>query len=357
MPSPATTTPAAAALVTPTPEPAPPPERDVYAPAINPNVTEESIEVISRKEAQQKLTEQLSQDALDPRYAVETRPIYRGVKTADFGKSQLSTAFSDEAMSMFVALKPELDDMAVRFGVPPLRGYKTTVGPIGSMGDGVLNLNPNYFSGYAGNIGAKAGARLEAMVSEMEGLRKQIQTIGDELRSINEKIAASVRGSDEFNSLWERKATLITEHNRIAPKINKLSKSISAAKRSSTPAVDWKPGDDVAKRPFGTHEYWETGLDKARNVLYHEFAHHIHQTYNKTNSRLRERPPIENELMTIWRRKTMAEKDRQPSKYGTTDPYEYFAENFSLYMMGKRDLVDPDAAKLIERLLDEQANR
>ena len=39
------------------------------------------------------------------------------------------------------------------------------------------------------------------------------------------------------------------------------------------------------------------------------------------------------------------------SRYGDTDVYEWFAENFSAYFMGNRDKVDPKFLPLIEAIM------
>lgn len=50
--------------------------------------------------------------------------------------------------------------------------------------------------------------------------------------------------------------------------------------------------------------------------------------------------------------KRSANMARQLSKYSMENAYEWFAENFSAYMMGRTDLVDPAIIALIEELLD-----
>ena len=47
-------------------------------------------------------------------------------------------------------------------------------------------------------------------------------------------------------------------------------------------------------------------------------------------------------------------KARQYSTYAHTNEYEWFAENFANYWMGKRDKVDPVFIELIEKLLTDR---
>jgi hypothetical protein len=43
--------------------------------------------------------------------------------------------------------------------------------------------------------------------------------------------------------------------------------------------------------------------------------------------------------------------DRQAGEYGLTNEKEWFAENFALYYMDRKDLVDPLFVQLIESML------
>lgn len=341
-----------------TPTPAPIPARKVNAPAINPDVKADTIVVVPRKQVQKALTEQFAASALDPRYGIENRIVFGGIRPADLGKSNLSTGFTDEAMSMISAIKPELDDLATRFNVPQLRGFKTSTASIGSMGDGIMTLHPEYFSGYATNVGARVGAsRLAELETQTTVLREQIGGLRQRLSDINQQLSATARNSEEYSALWVEKSAVIKDYNKLANDINKNAKVIQLTKRNEVPASTWKPGDEPDKRPHGAEYYMDDGVDRARAVLYHEFAHHVHQMYAKIGPRSAELPPIERRLRQIWGQKGKGDRALQATKYSTTNEKEWFAENFALYMMGKRDLVDADIIKLIEELLDEQANR
>ena len=53
-------------------------------------------------------------------------------------------------------------------------------------------------------------------------------------------------------------------------------------------------------------------------------------------------PPIRKKL------KGKRTKGKASTKYGDTNPREWFAENYALYEMGKKDLVDPSFIKFFE---------
>ena len=53
-------------------------------------------------------------------------------------------------------------------------------------------------------------------------------------------------------------------------------------------------------------------------------------------------PEVEKKLTQITQRQSA-------TKYGGTNNKEWFAENFSLYEMGRKDIVDPRFIQFIER--------
>lgn len=337
---------------------APPPAAVVNRPAVNPLLNEATVTLVTRKQAQKELSQQFAIAAQNADYGIEEKIVFRGIKASDLGKSNLSTGFSDEAMSMILGIKPELDELADRFNIPKLRGFKTSKASIGSMGDGVMTLHPDYFSGWAANVGARAGASsVDSLTASITDLRRTLAGYGSSLEEINQQLAKVARNSQEFDDLWSKKAEIITAYNKLAGEVNANIKKLQMANRNAVKPSEWLPGNDPAQRPHGVEYYMDNGMDRARVVLYHEFAHHIHQTYGKSVSRLRDLPPLEKRLKQLWNNKTKAARDRQASKYSTTNEKEWFAENFALYMMGKRNLVDEDLIKLIEEMLNEQANR
>jgi hypothetical protein len=113
--------------------------------------------------------------------------------------------------------------------------------------------------------------------------------------------------------------------------------------------VTWKFGDNLSNRPYNAFIYFDNQLDQLRNVMYHEFAHHVHQmkgvTATTANYGTRFTPVVEEKLKTITRNLR-----KSASRYGDTDSYEWFAENFSLYEMKRTDLVDPEFIKFIKEI-------
>ena len=125
----------------------------------------------------------------------------------------------------------------------------------------------------------------------------------------------------------------------------------------------WKYGDNPIYRPDKTKEYYNNHLDRFRNTLYHEFGHHVHQmkyVNNDINYSWKFTPKIEEaieKLVKDERRKVpFAERLIGNSEYGDTNPFEFFAEQFAVYSMGKVDKVHPAVIKLIKEIEDEVGN-
>ena len=162
--------------------------------------------------------------------------------------------WSEKDYGIIEAVMDELDELAVKYNVPKLRGINVTKSAVASMGDGVLNLNVRHVS-------------------------------------------------------LERTATGVTK---------------------------WKKGDSIYDRPFTSDAFFESKIDKIRSTFYHEFAHHIHQQkFVKTGGDYF-LPQLEKDLKKVARY-----KGKSATEYADTNKLEWFAENFSLYELGKTELVDP----------------
>ena len=87
------------------------------------SVSESTIKIISAKKGTDILQKQFEEASKDPRYLNKKRSYFRRRLVRDFGKANLKD-LDDKAVSMLVAIKPELDALADKFNVPKIRGYK-----------------------------------------------------------------------------------------------------------------------------------------------------------------------------------------------------------------------------------------
>lgn len=341
--------------VAPVAPPPPPVVREFRSP-VDTSVNAETIKVEPRLALQKAMRPDFAKAAADPRYQAKREFSDRTEK--DFGTATFSAAFDDEAVSMIAALRRELDDIADQVGVPRLRGVKSITGAahIANQGDGVLALNPTYFNGYAARVGGRgAGVAAADIEAKRNAIAEEIRPIAERLKALNEARRDVTLSREERFALYAEQEPLLAAYNKLRAKDEALWRKGNVLKSADAggvkPATTWRPGDDPKGRPFSTGSYFEDGVDQARMTLFHEFGHHVHQYLNRQGPRRQfGTPPLERELVGIYRQAMQARGSRQASTYSTKNEHEWFAENFALFVMGRRDLVDESALALIERI-------
>lgn len=322
-----------------------------FRPVRRADVNAETIPVRARLALQKELRAEFAGAARDERY-MATRE-FRDRTDKDFGNATFSAAFDDEAASMIAALKPELDDLADQIGVPRLRGFKSLSGTkaVANQGDGVMALNPSYFNAYAAKVGGRGAT------GALDDVTAQRAALADEMRPIVERIKA-MRASPDYRPYSDEERDLFKRLDRLRTRDNALWKKEGLLKRGGEAGTvkgvsTWKAGDDVQQRPFSVGSYFAEGVDQARATLYHEFGHHVHQFLKRQGPRRQYgAPPLERDLLTHYRQALHNRAKLQASKYSLTNEHEWFAENFALFVLGRRDLVDETARALIQRIFD-----
>lgn len=139
-------------------------------------------------------------------------------------------------------------------------------------------------------------------------------------------------------------------------KISQFEKKPSVADVSK-----WKKGSSISPfadvpRPGATRYYFEDekyGLA----IMEHEFGHHIHQSIDKVFVLRKAGTPAENLLsqkkaaFTRKNNKLPADKrENSPSSYATDNGNEWLAENYRLWKLGKKNLVDTPLKDLFKNL-------
>ena len=237
---------------------------------------------------------------------------------------------------MISALIPELDDLAKQIGIPAIRGIKS----IGAkkagadMGDGVLGVQPATMDYYAARVGGRPPVDVAAVAAERAKIRFELEDLRSQWRRATSEDRPALQTAME--KLRARDEPLYLQLKNVGV---------------SEPASKWKPGDDPALQPNGGQAYFGDGVDRARQLLFHEFGHHVHQNLAKLGPRkVAGRPPLEVDLKKRWDQVTLQRKRRQLSTYSLKNEHEWFAENFSAFVMGRKDLVDPELLDIIERI-------
>lgn len=326
---------------------------------INPAITQGSIPIKPRAEIKRQLSAEVATAAQDSRYIAKS--ITRGIKDTDLGKMTLPADLTDEAASLVLGLKSEVDAICDAFAVPRIRGIRTVPSSrshVMNMGEGTLGINANLVNGYTGKVETKAADELAKVTARLDKL-------ADKLKAGREEFDES-----DAVGFLEKYAGDYREYRDLASTQNKLKQKVGRTEKIANKSlVEWKPGDNPEKRPWTIDQYFEDPIDRMRALLYHETGHLVHDYFNNSGGYLgrtaegklvRKNPPVIRELekrFAKFGRATPKEYDPRtskshfPSKYATTQPVEWWAENFSLYMMGRFELMEPELKELIEEML------
>ena len=267
-------------------------------------IKEKDITILPKSVVATELTKQITKNAKDKRYPyddIRNRPVSR-FQTTNIGKIIGLDKLDDEIATKLLVIMQELDDLAIKYNVPKLRSININArqSSIMSMGDGNLKINYKYFN-------KKNPSEKIQVLSDIKevGLAKTFK-LGDDVS--NEIIKYGIYQS---------------------------------AKRIKIIKDSWK-------RPYNAFYYEDNDFDKMRSILYHEFGHQVHQMKNvewrKLNTGYVHKVPVENALNKFI--PTISKSSA--SRYSAKNTKEWFAENFSLYHMGKKDLVDPRFIEFLE---------
>lgn len=272
----------------------------------------------------------------------------------DLGEFSIGSA-SDEAYAFTAQAIQETNYIAQYIGVGRVRGVKpTTKSDLnGSMGGGVMALNPKAMDAYT--IDRRGDAMADALRKDPDELYKEISI----LRGEREALAGEGRAA-RLNGDYDRYDELISEQLKLNKRIGELVDEYELvleirSRGGALVASAYKIGDDLKTRPWSTKEYFTDGLDKTRALIYHEFGHHVHQSYKLTERYVTGRTPLEARLNKFWLQTPRAELDYYaPSTYAMANEREYFVETFALHMLGKTDVAHPKMIELIEEILNER---
>lgn len=359
------------------PEAAPIVARNPWDSAVNPDVNDQSISIIPAAQALRQIKNRVAESAKDDRYLADTEPragkpvsLYRGTTVDDFGDVKLD-GISDENASVLAAIMPELDDIADRCGVPRLRGFKQVRKnrkAAASMGDAVMKWNVGYFNRKTKSIKSREFSSSEYAESKkkIDAYEKDLADRQQNLRELRgDKLSAEFRYREDptNNSLRQQLQEIQDAYDNEMIAVIEYSKTerikliddyniVNSYEKQSVIST-WKVGDDLAERPYLTEEYFGGVTDKVRSTAYHELGHHIHQMWNPQLKGYSGTGKIEKQyLKGSWRH-----KQTSPSEYGEENKKEWFAENFTVFWMGRRDLASPRFIEIMEEVLDVEIPR
>lgn len=272
----------------------------------------------------------------DRPYVGIDRPRHSEIKLSDFGRVRYDGLTVETANQVNRDLL-ELAKRSDKLGIPRIRGVITDArsAASASMGDGVLTLNPT-------SINAKM--RMPALT-----------------RSYNAKDIAYCRGRITY---YEKEiAKGITNKKSLAYAKDQLRVYKTTLKRRLAEKMGirdpWRPAAELRHRPGQVEAYFGRPADRVKNTLEHEFGHQIHQQYAVQDPSSYMHPHIETDLRStiptkVGRGGIFVIDESQgwmgASQYSVRkDVYEWFAENYSLWTMGRKELVPKMAADFFKK--------
>jgi hypothetical protein len=276
---------------------------------------------------------------------------WQGRNDKDNGRVSLS-GFSKESVAYVNQGSKELNAMADWLGISRIRGYKTTgrASDNGNQGGGVMALNKKAINAYV----SVSNADLKSVTQILEGLDKQ---------KINYREAQSSlvgyrnrRDAPDYDP--DREDELFIAYIEEQKKYNALLEEYSLSKEliaRGGGVTTYQRGDNFSTAPWSAKEYFSDGLDKTRVLMYHEFAHHVHQTYKLTGLYNVGAAPLEKRLISFFKNNSKNNLEAfAPSRYSMTNYREYFAESYAMYMMDKAEDLHPEMIEIIKDILQER---
>ena len=257
-------------------------------------VREEEVDVVSSAIVMADLKKQIARNAKDDRYPIENGLPVSRFRTTNVGNVTGIEKLDDEIASQLGALMKEVDELAELYNVPKLRSITVTAKKrsLMAMGDGNLYINPKYF---------------------------------------NRKNPDKSKRDAFLGTGYYKRETELAKKYKIGDAISKERKT--------------RP--DTWVRPHNAFYFFEDEIDRFRNILYHEFGHQVHQMKNLKKD-LWDRPPIEKKFLDYQYDEGKSFFLKGATRYSTYNQKEWFAENFSLYHMGREELVDPKFIEFLE---------
>ena len=273
----------------------------------------------------------------------QSHPVYDNVGRWELdknkGKASIGGASKEAYQNLAQAIK-EVEYIGKYIGVANMRGVAPTTrkGLNGSMGGGVLHLSRDSLDYYSAD---RRGERFETEAEindKIEVARAEWIRLRDNITDDDSKIAAIEAQRNYFN-LVDRRSLIRDAESR------------GGGSYVST----YQIGGDQKDRPWSIKSYFPDGTDKTRALVYHEFGHHVHQTYKLREYYRRGQNNLESRLARFWNATPESELQYYaPSTYAMSNQYEYFVESFAMYMLNRKDFMHPRMRELIEELLNDR---
>ena len=318
------------------------------------SITSETLPVIGKTNAKRALERALDdawKDPLNQELWTNLTDNWQGMNIKDFGKAAIG-GFNQRAVEMISYIHTvELAKLANRAGVANLRSIVPTrkSGINGSMGGGQMKLSKESIETY---VDAAKIRDIDVISAELSAAKRKRWTSEADLDDFLDKHLMNGL-SDELEAELNTLRAAFKKDDIAYRTLNaEYQRARDAARKGVGQVATYQIGGDISERPWSTKEYFPDGLDKVRALMYHEFGHHIHQSY-RLDSEYSRTGYIELKLQKFWRDTSVSEREHwAPSGYAMHNEYEYFVESLTMYLFDRKDMIHPEMIDLINEVLD-----
>lgn len=334
--------------VIPDPEPEAPLSGDPFAPNapfVLPKQQVSTVNVATVAAAKKLFKDYISEGQSNPVYDNVGR--WQGDKNK--GKASIGGASKEAYQNLAQAVK-EVEYIGKYIDVANMRGIApaTSKRINGSMGGGILHLSKDAMDIYSAD---RRGDRFETI----DEINEKIDVARAKWNDLRDELAPAGNRGDmvRFEQIQEE---IIIAQREYFTLVDRRSLIRDAEGRGGGSVVSsYTIGGDKSERPWSTKQYFSDGLDKTRALVYHEFGHHIHQTYKLKVLYQKNQTYLESRLRRFWDATSKDELEYYaPSTYGMTNQHEYFVESFAMYMLNRKDMMHPRIRELIEEILNDR---
>lgn len=244
------------------------------------------------------------------------------------GKVPQLSKYSDRDLTELNVIINELDQLADFYGISRIRGISSVTGTeMANMGGGVMGIKKAYYDDGR----------------DTRFLRYKTKSVLDDVKKSDPTWYARNGNHAELSKYKIGKSRFFNKNNPETYDDRINANVYHNVSDYEIPADLDKYGDVIPENILN-----DMSLAQKRSVAYHEFGHHVHQTIETSI----EGAEMERKLLDFFVASANSKKERDllakgrtsmfPSRYSQTDAYEWFAENFSAYHMGRQELVSPE---------------
>lgn len=282
--------------------------------------------------------------------------------------------YSLELSNIVIKKLEEFELRCKNLGIPPIRGLCSPQSSkfAGQAGDGLLGLNIKVQEDRLSLASTKSS--LSVYEDMVKTYKEAIAKVEKELAEVRQIAIAQARarGYGELTPYkFDEVVESITMQATTQQKARLIELKETLAKREATVAklrkkiaeepIDWHK-ENPGKTPYVSSELYYKREQKVISDLEHEFAHHIHEQIDldpnniAEYSSFRRTTGLEPIIEEAYIRQSGPNyiKDAYPTLYSNSNSREWFAENYTLYMMNRKDLVSPLAKPIIEEIIERQ---